>query len=451
MTLKTLSWMFLPGILLSLLVYGLTHSVALATIALMVGLFGSTVVTTLQTHEGEGSPWRVIGLQGVLYMVFAAYFGWMYLGELEERSPVLTETDGVSLADLQQEGPAAERLTEWLDAQIGRQGFPALDVAIADQDGLRFAHLAGDPETEASDATPLFQVASVSKAFTSVLMLRMAQEGLIDLHQPIAAHLPSDVQVTTDPSAKERITPWMLSVHASGLPRSVDVVLRERGTSYNGFDRDAFYGRLANATLEFEPGEGRQYSNLGYGLLGHVLSLAGGERYQELLRTHVLRPLELGNTTYLDYDDPNISKRLPTPHRGGAGSSTEPRADLSERLVASGGLATTAADMARMGAAVLAQPSALLDAEHQAMLLGLDPYPPQVNSTPFGSAGTSERLGHIVRKNGGRVGADAYLLLSPEHSLAVAVVTNRYVVDYEGSTGDVAKTILGWMLAPPPP
>jgi len=175
-----------------------------------------------------------------------------------------------------------------------------------------------------------------------------------------------------------------------------------------------------------------------------VLSRAGGERYQELLRTHVLRPLELGHTTYLDYDDPNISKRLATPHRSGAGSSTESRADLSERLVASGGLATTAADMARMGASVLAEPSPLLDGEHQAMLLGLDASTPS-NSTPFGSVRTSKRLGRTVQKNGGRFGADAYLLLSPESGLVVAVVTNRNVDDFEGSTGDIAQTLLGWM------
>ena len=445
MTTKLYVLTLVGGIALAGVAYVLTDSVALASIALMVGLFGGSTATTLTSHTGEKSPWTAIGLQGVFYVLFAGYFGWTYLGELEERSPVLTSADELVLADLRQDSPAAERLTEWLDAQIGQRGFPALGVAVADRGGLLYEHVAGDPETQAAGATALFPVASVSKAFTGVLMLRMAQEGLIDPHQPISAYLPDGTEVTTDPSAKEAITPWMLATHSSGLPRSVDVVLRDQSWSYSPMDVDAFYGRLAEAALQFEPGDGYTYSNLGYGLLGHVLSRSGGDTYQALLRKHVLAPLNLNDTTFLDYDTPSVAERLVTPHRGGVGSTTEPDTDLSERLVSSGGLATTAADMARLGAAVLAQPSPLLDAEHQAMLLGQDTEP-DTRSTPFGSVRMSNRLGRLIRKNGGRIGADAYLLLSPEHGLAISVVTNRHVYDFEGSSGHVAQILLERMV-----
>ena len=56
-----------------------------------------------------------------------------------------------------------------------------------------------------------------------------------------------------------------------------------------------------------------------------------------------------------------------------------------------------------------------------------------------------ERLGQLVYKNGGRDGADAYLLLSLNDGLVVAVAANRFVKDFEGSTGDVAEQILGWL------
>lgn len=147
---------------------------------------------------------------------------------------------------------------------------------------------------------------------------------------------------------------------------------------------------------------------------------------------------------FLNYAEPAVASRLVTPHRGGVSSLVLPSADLSERLVASGSLTTTAADMARRGAAVLAEPSPLLDPAHQAMLLGRSEGASK-RSAPFGGLCESDRRGRLVYKNGGRDGADAYLLLALDDGLVVAVAANRFVDAFEGSTGDVAQQILGWL------
>lgn len=110
-------------------------------------------------------------------------------------------------------------------------------------------------------------------------------------------------------------------------------------------DPERFYALLPDVTLEAEPGTTARYSNLGFGLLGHALELAAKNPLNELFQEHICKPLGLAHTAlHVDADLLVVT-----------GYSTPPplpeRASYQHRLAGSGGLVTSAGDLAKFLAA----------------------------------------------------------------------------------------------------
>jgi len=364
-------------------------------------------------------------------------------------SPVeLTDPSWIDLEGLASGTPMESALSGWMQEQIRTDAYPSLDIAVSGPGGLRFSHTAGD---QGVGGPALYPVASVTKAFTGVLLLRLHQEGLVELDTPIGRYLPEGVRVTRNAEG-EAITLLMLATHTSGLPRSIPGEMNAQEGSYESFQPERLYKALSESKLEFTPGTDRSYSNFGFGLLGELLGRAAGTPYMDLVRSRLLVPAGMRDTAFLDYNDPSVRDRLAVPRRGGVGGSIYPPARLKKRLAASGGLASTAADLARFGSSLLRTPSPLLDAEHVAMLsqssilLGEDGSPGEsAHSSPFGRVRSWDGPGTVVYKNGGRRGAHAHLLLSFEQEVAIAVAANRDFDPYEGSPDDIAERLLRWL------
>jgi CubicO group peptidase (beta-lactamase class C family) len=137
------------------------------------------------------------------------------------------------------------------------------------------------------DGETIFEIGSVTKVFTSLLLSDMVLRGEVGLNDPIAKYLPASVHVP-ERSGKP-ITLLDLSTHYSGLPRMPN--------NYNpAYTLDQLYGFLSNYTLPRDPGKKYEYSNLGGGLLGEILALDAGTDYETLLRTRVLEPLGMNHT-----------------------------------------------------------------------------------------------------------------------------------------------------------
>lgn len=152
---------------------------------------------------------------------------------------------------------------------------------------------AGDPA--APDAGTVYEIGSVSKVFTGLLLADAVERGVATLDDPIQAHLPADVVVPTDePSIRLR----HLVTHTSGLPR-----LPENLPMTNPLDPYADYGvddlrsYLRDYVLESTPGERYGYSNLGMGLLGQLLAETQQvPGYEPLLVLRIAGPLRLEST-----------------------------------------------------------------------------------------------------------------------------------------------------------
>lgn len=158
-----------------------------------------------------------------------------------------------------------------------------------------------------------WEIGSITKALTGILLAEMAGRGEVALDDPIARHLPEAV---AERLPDRQPTLRHLATHTSGLPRlprSWLWRLRGRDDPYADLTDDDVWDVLGPRTRL--PGRPRfAYSNFGMGLLGHVLARAGGAAYKTLLTERVLAPLGMTGTTVGGGTPvPGFRRRRPTP------------------------------------------------------------------------------------------------------------------------------------------
>ena len=146
------------------------------------------------------------------------------------------------------------------------------------------------------DGDTMYEIGSVTKVFTSLILADMIEKGEVKPDDPVAKLLPATVKV---PSRNGRqITLLDLSMQVSGLPRLPDNLKpADAANPYADYDAAKLYDFLSRYTLPRDPGEKYEYSNLAVGLLGHALALKAGVSYEELLRRRIFDPLGMRSTS----------------------------------------------------------------------------------------------------------------------------------------------------------
>ncbi len=136
-----------------------------------------------------------------------------------------------------------------------------------------------DPVTKET----LFEIASITKTFTALLLMDQVEKEGMGLDDPIELYLPN---ITIPEKNGKKITLRHLATHSSGLPcLPTNLELRGRlSNPYKDYGVSELYAFLESHSLENEPGEKCEYSNLGVGLLGHILYLKTGQTYESLIK-----------------------------------------------------------------------------------------------------------------------------------------------------------------------
>jgi D-alanyl-D-alanine-carboxypeptidase/D-alanyl-D-alanine-endopeptidase len=170
----------------------------------------------------------------------------------------------------------------------------------------------------AGDARPLdgdtvFEIGSISKVFTALLLADMARRNEVALTDPIAKYLPEGTKV---PERNGRlITLEDLATHTSGLPRMPsNFAPKDPANPYADYGLDRLTQFLASYTLTRDPGAQYEYSNLGGGLLGTLLARRAGMNYEALLESRVTGPLGMKSTRLVL--SPDMKARMATGHNG---------------------------------------------------------------------------------------------------------------------------------------
>jgi serine-type D-Ala-D-Ala carboxypeptidase/endopeptidase len=189
------------------------------------------------------------------------------------------------------------------------------------------------------DGNTVFEIGSITKVFTALALAEMAERGELKLTDPITKFLPKSVSVPT--RSGQTITLIDLATHTSSLPRLPDNLQpQDINNPYADYAVEQLYKFLSGYKLTRNIGTKYEYSNLGAGLLGHVLSLKSGTDYETLIKTRITQPLQMPNTAI--QLSAAMRSRLITGHNAGG----EPVANWDlPSLAGAGALRSTAHDL----------------------------------------------------------------------------------------------------------
>ena len=269
------------------------------------------------------------------------------------------------------------------------------------------------------DGNTVFEIGSITKVFTTALLADMVQRGEVRLDDPISKYLPTTVRV---PSRNgKQITLLDLATQSSGLPRLPNNLSPANMLNpYADYTVQKLYEFLSSYELPRDIGSQFEYSNLGVGLLGHVLSLRAGKDYEALLTERILEPLRMHDTRIIF--TPDMREHLAPGHNAGGG--VVPNWDLPT-LAGAGALRSTANDLAKFLAANLDSTTGpvaralavahlpLRDAGSPQMRIGLA----WLTLDQFGTP--------VVWHNGGTGGYHSFIGFDPAHRRGVVILTNH--------------------------
>ncbi len=158
------------------------------------------------------------------------------------------------------------------------------------------AHGVADAGAKTVEADTLFEIGSVTKVFTGLLLADMVERTVVGFDTPVCTLLPgfSKIHPTGDGPP---ITLLDLATHHSGLPRLPgNFAPADMQDPYLDYDAEKLYAFLSSYVPPPDAGTKYAYSNLGAGLLGHALAARAGMSYEDLLHAIILRPLGMENT-----------------------------------------------------------------------------------------------------------------------------------------------------------
>ena len=202
----------------------------------------------------------------------------------------MSEPDRQPLIDTQ----IRSLLAEFVD---GERQSVAVVAGVTTEEGrvvVGYGRLSADDPAQ-PDADTVFEIGSVTKVFTSTLLADLAVRWELGLDTPVQTLLGAAARMPTRDGAE--ITVGHLATHNSGLPRLPDNLDPADDTNpYAGYDAERLYAFLSSHELRRDIGEAVEYSNFGYGLLGHALALREGTDYETMVTGRILEPLQMYNT-----------------------------------------------------------------------------------------------------------------------------------------------------------
>ena len=190
------------------------------------------------------------------------------------------------------------------------------------------------------DGNSVFEIGSISKVFTTILLADEVEKGTMKLSDPIAKYLPKNVKIPTR-NGKE-ITLKHLATHTSALPRMPSNIAPANPLDpFADYSVEQLYGFLNSYELTRDIGVVSEYSNYGMGLLGHILELHTGKTYEELIVERIAIPYQM-----LDTKMKMTSKMKTKLAKGHSGDVEMPNWNFME-LGAAGGIKSTLNDMVK--------------------------------------------------------------------------------------------------------
>jgi CubicO group peptidase (beta-lactamase class C family) len=307
--------------------------------------------------------------------------------------------------------PGFEELSRLITQKMAEYHIPGVAFGILKNGQMT---VRGFGVTNIEDPLPVtgdtvFPIASISKTFAATAMVRLAQQGKLDLDAPVQRYLP-EFRVG-DETASREVAVWHLLTHMPGWEGQLNTV--DRGTE----TLNVFVQSMRENPQIARPGEVWSYNNAGFGVAGRIIEVVTGKNINDALSELVYQPLKLTRASGRTGDA--VTHRFALGHRDREGAPTVIRPYNLPPSVTAGGIATSINDLLTYAKAHLTDPS-LQDMRQ-----------PRVKKN-----GTDDEMGlgwHLRKLNGvttaahgGTLGGHILLLeLVPERNMALSLLTNH--------------------------
>jgi CubicO group peptidase (beta-lactamase class C family) len=278
-----------------------------------------------------------------------------------------------------------------------------------------------------------FELGSITKTFTAILLAWYVNEGKVKLRDPIRKYLPDSVAANP---ALASISLLELCNHTSGLDRLPDNLIPNATdplNPYKDYSKELLYEYLKTCTLKSQPGTQYAYSNLGVGLLGTILETVSQMPYEEMVTEIICKPLGMFST--VQFLSPTLLPRFAQVYNAGGVATQAWNFDV---LAPCGALRSTLNDMLLYAKANL----------HP----GNDKLGKAIELTHHITFAKDVKIGmawHIITvngidyifHNGGTNGSSSFLAFNSAKNIAVIVLSNAVESTDELGTGILKKLV----------
>jgi serine-type D-Ala-D-Ala carboxypeptidase/endopeptidase len=293
-------------------------------------------------------------------------------------------------------------------------------VGVMDGDGRRVVShgVVSQDDPRPLDGDTAFEIGSLTKGFTSLLLADMVHRGEVALDDPVVKYLPPGV--TMPGRGGKQITLIDLATHTSGLPRLPGNYAPRDLTNPNAdYSVEQLYEFLSTYQLPRDIAVEFEYSNLGVGLLGHVLALRAGTDFETVMRQRVLTQLGMSSTAI------TLSATLKARVAKGHDQDLRPTPSWDmPTLAGAGGLISTANDLLRFLAAALAYVATPLEAAIATQIATRRPTGTRGLETALGWNIFTNSAGEAVLHNGRTGGYRSFMGFDPRARVGVVVLSN---------------------------
>lgn len=285
-----------------------------------------------------------------------------------------------------------------------------------------------------------YRIASITKAFTAVLILQLYEQGKLDLHATIKTYLP-----TYTGDGAERVTVHHLLNHTSGI-QNIDTITSYQEALKNGiehyqrpFTTDELVARYCSGKLVHDVGKVFDYNNGEYLILGKIIEKVTGKTYEDVLKERILGPLGMSDSGML-YQYEIVKSLSPTYFfRDDQKAMINDMPVYIENWYAAGAVYSTTADLLKFSKALYG--SKLLKPETLRMMLtpGLDDYGYGVWIRSMEIGGKQYRYAH---RPGSIMGANGELFHFLDNDLTIIILSNTNTTDLDPFTFQIGKVLI---------
>lgn len=280
-----------------------------------------------------------------------------------------------------------------------------------------------------------FKVASITKTFTAVLILKLYEQGKLDLKATIEKYLPE-----YKGEGKDKVTIHNLLTYSSGIPNcegNLGITVYQSPISI-----DDFINKYCSGNLEFEPGKQFSYNNGDYIILGRIIEKLSGKTFEQVLDSTILKPLKMHNTNLL-YSRDVISGLADTYNIDDSTNSFYKDDPMYiENYYSAGAMYSTVEDLLKFDEGIFSYK--LLNKETVDLML--TPYP-ELYGVAYGFWVTENKFGNqnikVANRQGSIWGANANWLHLIEQNKTILVLSNTNATNLQDLTEQLVLILTG--------